>query len=238
MFGFQGRIGYICPSVFETITYDFYRIAPPGVGLIGVTCMIEGWTKESYKKGLERIEECARELGRRRCDFIVHAGVPLVVSQEVGFEKEIIDKVSAITNTPATTSIKAAIDALQAFSIHRVGLVNPYPPELNQSLERFLTGYGFEIASVVSLGTDFTRIGDITVADVYRAAKQAVREAGRLDGLYLPCPQFPVMDVIEEIEEDLGVPAIPHLGSELWAALKSIGIRKPIKGFGKLLASL
>ena len=67
--------------VFEMIAYDFYRIVPPGVGLIGVTCMIDGWQADAYRTGLARIEECATELGRRKCDFIIHAGVPLVVSQ-------------------------------------------------------------------------------------------------------------------------------------------------------------
>ena len=37
MFGWRARIGYLCPSVFEMIAYDFYRIVPPGVGMIGVT---------------------------------------------------------------------------------------------------------------------------------------------------------------------------------------------------------
>ena len=27
MFGWRARIGYLCPSVFEMIAYDFYRIA-------------------------------------------------------------------------------------------------------------------------------------------------------------------------------------------------------------------
>ena len=52
MFGWRARIGYLCPSVFEMITYDFYRIVPPGVGLIGVTCMIDGWQADAYKTGL------------------------------------------------------------------------------------------------------------------------------------------------------------------------------------------
>ena len=30
MFGWRARIGYLCPSVFEMIAYDFYRIVPPG----------------------------------------------------------------------------------------------------------------------------------------------------------------------------------------------------------------
>ena len=91
---------------------------------------------------------------------------------------------------------------------------------------------------VISLGADFTRIGDITAGDIYRASKQALNEAGRLDGIYLPCPQFPVLDVVEEIETDLGIPTVPHLASEVWAALRSMGIHRPVKGFGKLLQSL
>ena len=238
MFGWRARIGYLCPSVFEMIAYDFYRVAPPGVAMIGVTCMIDGWTGEAYQAGLSRVEECAKELGRRNCDFIIHAGVPLVVSQGVGFEKEIINRVSTIARTPATTSIQAAIDALRALSIYKVGVVNPYPPELNRALEIFLGQTGFKVGSIVSLGADFTRIGHITAADVYRAAKQALREADRLDGLYLPCPQFPALEVVEEIETDLAIPVIPHLGSELWAALRAVGIKKPISGFGRLLKSL
>ena len=125
MFGWRARIGYLCPSVFEMIAYDFYRIVPPGVGMIGVTCMIEGWQADAYRTGLARIEECAAELGRRKCDFIIHAGVPLVVRQGLGFENEVIGKIENLTAVPATTSIVAGMEALKSLSVRRVGLVNP-----------------------------------------------------------------------------------------------------------------
>jgi maleate isomerase len=219
------------------ITYDFYRIVPPGIGLIGVTCMIEGWRDDAYRKGLERIEECARELARRKCDFIVHAGVPLVVSQGFGYEREVIGKVEALAGVPATTSIVAGMEALKTLSVRRLGLVNPYPSELNNAVVAFLHAHGFQVDAVVSLGADFTRIGDVSEADVYAAAKQAVKQSPNLDGLYLPCPQFPALDVIEAIELDFGLPAVGHLTSEIWCALETLGIRTPIPGFGKLLAT-
>jgi maleate isomerase len=238
MFGWRARIGYLCPSVFEMIAYDFYRIVPPGVGLVGVTCMIGGWQDDAYRKGLARIEECARELGRRNCDFIIHAGVPLVVSQGLGYEREVINKVESLAEVPATTSIVAGMEALRALSVRRVGLVNPYPSDLNKAVVAFLKGHGFEVEAVVSLGADFTRIGDISEADVYAAAKQAVKQSPKLEGLYLPCPQFPVLDVIDAIETDLRIPAVGHLTSEIWLALKALNIRNPIQGFGKLLTMI
>ena len=139
MFGWRARIGYLCPSVFEMIAYDFYRIVPPGVGLIGVTCMIDGWQAEAYRIGLARLAECATELGRR---------------------------------------------------------------------------------------------------NVYAAARQAVKQSPQIDGLHLPCPQFPALEVINEIESDLRLPAVGHLTSEIWMAFKTLKIRTPIQRFGKLLTMM
>ncbi|MGH7783272.1 MAG: hypothetical protein ACREO5_05470, partial [Candidatus Binatia bacterium] len=126
----------------------------------------------------------------------------------------------------------------QALSAQRIGLVNPYPPDLNDAVVKFLTRNDFDVRAVVSLGADFTRIGAISEADVYSAAKQAVKQAPDIAGLYLPCPQFPALDVIEAIESDFGVAVVGHLPSEIWAALKSLGIRQPIRGFGKLLSTV
>ena len=233
MFGWRARIGYLCPSVFEMIAYDFYRIVPSGC-----TCMIDGWQADAYKTGLARIEECATELGRRKCDFIIHAGVPLVVSQGPGYEREVISKIETLTNVPATTSIVAGMEALRALSVRRVGLVNPYPSELNDAVVAFLKGHGFEVDAAVSLGAGFTRIGDISQADVYAAARQAVKQSPKIEGLYLPCPQFPALEVINEIESDLRLPAVGHLTSEIWMAFKTLKIRTPIQRFGKLLTMM
>jgi hypothetical protein len=114
--------------------------------------MIDGWQADAYKTGLARIAECATELGRRKCDFIIHSGVPLVVSQGKGYEREVISKIETLTNAPATTSILAGMEALRTLSVRRVGLVNPYPSELNDAVVAFLEGHGFEVDAVVSLG--------------------------------------------------------------------------------------
>ncbi|MEK7341202.1 MAG: hypothetical protein AABZ69_03185, partial [Candidatus Binatota bacterium] len=105
MFGYRARIGYISPSVIELNAYDFYRIVPEGVGMIGVACMVGGWKEEAYKQALAQVEACAKELSRRFCDFIIHGGAPLVLSQGKGFERSLIEKLQTITGVPCTTSI-------------------------------------------------------------------------------------------------------------------------------------
>ncbi|HET7393880.1 MAG TPA: hypothetical protein VFK25_08810, partial [Candidatus Binatia bacterium] len=156
MFGYRARIGYISPSVMELNAYDFYRIVPKGVGLIAVTCMVEGWQEDAYQRALAQVEACARELGRRACDFVIHGGAPLVLSQGKGFETRLLTQLQELSGAPCTTSIVAAMDAFRDLSVTRLAVVDPYPADLNAKMTAYLKDWGFEVASLVSLGTAFT----------------------------------------------------------------------------------
>ena len=206
--------------------------------MIGVACMVGGWKEEAYKEALKQVEVCAGELKRRSCDFIIHGGSPLVLSQGKGFEAKLIGQLEAITGVPCTTSIVAALDAFRDLSVSRLAVVDPYPPDLNEKVVSYLKAWGFEALSLVSLGTDFTASSSVSVADIYHAARRAVKEAGNPDGVYIPCANFPVVDVIEEIETDLGLPVIANLTSQLYVAFKAIGMRENIDGYGQLMRLL
>jgi len=118
--------------------------------------MVGGWKDEAYKQALAQVVACAKELGRRSCDFIIHGGAPLVLTQGKGFELSLIEKVMNISGTPCTTRIMAAMDAFRDLSTSRLAVVDRYPPDLNQTMIKYLTDWGFGVASVVSLETTFT----------------------------------------------------------------------------------
>src|SRR5947207_6249973 len=86
MFGQRRRIGYIAPTVIEVVAYEFYRFAPEGIGLTGVTCSIDDWRPEELEKGLAQVAAAATYLGSRGVDFIIHCGGPLVVARGPGDE--------------------------------------------------------------------------------------------------------------------------------------------------------
>src|SRR4051812_13786791 len=54
MFGSRKRIGYIGPTVMEVVPYEFYRFAPDGIGLVGVTCNIDDWSQDYFDQALAR----------------------------------------------------------------------------------------------------------------------------------------------------------------------------------------
>ena len=238
MFGWRKRIGYIAPTVMELVPYEFYAMAPAGIGLVGITCSIENWGPDQYEAGLAQVESGAQYLASRGVDYIVHGGAPLVTNREPGFDIELVQKLEAQTGVPATTSIRAGIEAMQSLGMKRITVLTPYPEATNAKVLRFLTHYGFDIAHSVFLNIEFKKMQDVPEQEIYKRIVAAANAAPDTDGLYIPCPQICVGDILDVAERDIGKPVVPAIASTFYVAFRRLGIRDQIEGHGRLLASL
>lgn len=238
MFGWRKRIGFISPTVIEVIPYDFYNLAPEGIGLVGVTCNIENWANDQYDTALAMVERLAEYLASRKVDFIIHGGAPLVVSRGKGFDLELIHRIESRTGLPASTTVRAALDGLTHLGIKKVVLASPFPEDLNRKMAAFLEAYGFSVLHSATLNIGFKALQDVPPSAIYRFAVEAAKAAPEADGLYMPCPQWPVCDVVDIVERDIQKPVIASDPADFWAAFRTLGIRDPIAGYGRLLASL
>ena len=52
--------------------------------------------------------------------------------------------------------------------------------------------------------------------------------------IFLSCTQMATIDVITDIERELGKPVVTSNQACLWACLRRLGIRTPIAGYGHL----
>jgi maleate isomerase len=238
MFGWRKRIGFISPSVLEVIPYDFYRLAPEGIGLVGVTCNIEGWADDQYESALGTVDRLATYLASRQVDFIIHSGAPLVVSRGKGFDLELIERIKNLTGIPATTTVRAAIDGLHHLGIKSLVLASPFPEELNRRVADFLSAYGFSVRHTATLNVGFKELQNVPPSVIYRFASEAAAAAPEADGVYMPCPQWPVADVVDILERDIRKPVVASDPADFWSAFRELAIRDPIRGYGRLLASL
>ena len=48
---------------------------------------------------------------------------------------------------------------------------------------------------------------------------------------------MPTISILETLEQDLGKPAISAASAMMWQALRLAGVRQPVAGYGRLLAS-
>jgi maleate isomerase len=238
MFGWRRRIGYIGPTVMEVVPYEFYRFAPDGVGLVGVTCNIDDWSKDYFDQALAQVTTAAAYLGSRGVDFILHGGGPLVVARGKGFEEVIVRDIEAAAKVPASTGVRAAMEALRHVGARRVAIASPYPERHNTAMAGYLAEFGFEIVRAEGMDVPFKALQNVPPDDIFAFATSVIARASECDALYLPCPQWQAAQVVDALERERGIPAIAYTHASFFVAFKTLGIKDPIAGHGRLLASL
>src|SRR5256885_11964838 len=93
MNGWRKRIGYISPTVLETIAHDFFRFAPLGIGFVGITSAIGGWAEDEIERALaETVEDC-KYLAVSKENYAIHAGAPLIVQRGKDAVVELISRI-------------------------------------------------------------------------------------------------------------------------------------------------
>ena len=237
-FGWRRRIGFMSPTVIETTAYDFFRLAPEGIGICGITSSIDFWDADNFKRSLDNILIASEYLKSRHVDFISHTGMPLVTTRGKGFEDELVAMITARTGVPASTSIRSAIRALDHLGVKRVALASPYPQELHQSAIRFLQASGFEVVVEGTLDVDFKRLQDVRPEQIHRHVMQVIARAKRVDGVYIPCNQWNAADAAALIEDDFGIPVVTGGHADFWEAFRVMGVHDLIEGHGRLMRSL
>jgi maleate cis-trans isomerase len=238
MFGWRKRIGYIGPTVMEVVPYEFYRFAPDGVGLVGVTCNIDDWSKEYFDQALAQVTSAAAYLGSRGVDFVLHGGGPLVVARGKGFEEIIVKDIETAAKVPASTGVRAAMEALRHVGARRVAIASPYPERHNTAMAGYLAEFGFEVARAEGMDLPFKALQNVPPADIHAFATSVLARAGQCDALYLPCPQWQAAQIVDTLERERGLPAIAYSHASFFVAFKALGIKDAIHGHGRLLASL
>ena len=137
-----------------------------------------------------------------------------------------------------TSSISDAVEALRRLEARKIVIASPFADDQNQLLKKFLQDSGFEVAAVKGLAVPLIDIGRMPAQASYQLAKDAFRMAPDAQGIYMPCAQMPTFRNIAPLETDLGVPVVTSFQGMLWHAFNILGIREPIRGYGRLLESL
>ena len=238
MFGSRKRIGYIAPTVIEVVAYEFYRFAPEGIGITGVTCSIDDWRPEEFEKGLAQVAAAATYLGSRGVDFIIHGGGPLVVARGPHFEDLIVRDVEAASKVKATTSIRAGMEALRHIKARRIAIASPYPRRHNDALTGHLAVNGFEVLRADGMDLPFKEMQNLPPADIRSFVAGVIAATPDCDAIYLPCPQWQAAQTVEDLEQSTGKPVIAYTHACFFVAFRAMGVTDPIRGHGRLLASL
>jgi maleate isomerase len=229
----RARIGILYPGD-GLLDDEFWRLAPAGVGVFVTRTMVP--RAEVSAKVVEELAsdpDIEQSALRYAIDLssIAFACTSVSFFRGAGGDQEIIERIEKAAGVPATTTSTAAVKALQALGTARVAVATPYVDEINDRLADFLAGHGFLVVAMkgLQLGRD---IGLVPAGDVYQFVKGMQRPEA--DAIFISCTNFATVEILDALEQDLGLPVISANQVTMWEALNLAGV-KPFKpGCGSL----
>ncbi|WP_456326146.1 maleate cis-trans isomerase family protein [Palaeococcus sp. (in: euryarchaeotes)] len=234
MYGWRGRIGLIVPSSNTTMEMELHEALPEGVSLHTARMPLKGVTEEELLKMSALAVESAKLLKDADVDIILYGCTSGSFIGGENFENELEEKIEDEVKIPVVTTSSAILAALNALEAQQILVLTPYTEEINKREREFLEANEFEVLDIRGMGiVENTKIGRLEPYEAYRLAKAMFTEEA--DALFISCTNFRTFEIIEALEDDLGVPVITSNQASLWYALRELEINESILGLGTLL---
>jgi len=236
MYGWRARIGFLGPSSsIDTPAYEFYRMAPPGVAMVGTIMGIRILTDDDIGRALQALDRVAEQYSREKVDIVNLGGSPPVVFGGKDSEKKLIERMERNSGVMSTTSQTGAVAALKSLGVTKVAVASPFDESQNHKLKNYLESSGFKVGAIGGLAVPLSEMAFLPNEKSYVFAREVVRQADKdINGIYLPCAKWPTVETIEALEKDTGLPVVTSIQGMLWHCLRKLGLRDRIEGFGKL----
>ena len=231
------RIGLLVPSSNTTVEPEFYRALPASVTLHTARLFLTEITPEAILKMVEDLEQQSRLLASAEVDVIVMGATAPSFLKGAGYDREVMARIEKATGKPATTTSTALLRALRFLDAKRIVLGSAYTDKVNAIAQGFLEANGLQVVAARGLGmVDNLAVGRLGPESAYELARDAARADA--DAVVLACTNWRSMDVIERLERELGKPVVSTTQVSVWDALRLIGYRGEISGYGRLLRTL
>jgi maleate cis-trans isomerase len=229
-------IGLISPNLSEDTLVDVYKVFPEGIRIEGRTLKVGKYTDDEFQRAEQAFADLVRDLSRQPLDFLMVTGELFLSYKGPGSDRQILDLVKTITPVPASTVLTAVTRGCRALGLKRVVMASPFPDNQDERLARFLAHDGIEVVALRSLGCPNAEvIWELPPETGYDLAAALLREHPDVDGVYMPCNKWRVVSVIDRIEKASGKPVITNTQAWVWEALRAMGMKNRITGYGRLL---
>ncbi len=235
MSGWKARIGYLSPSVFESPS-EWDLILPAGFTIVASGLNVQAHTAAEFNRAIDALEAGLSVFKAEECDAILLAGITLGTQRGYHAEQKIVGRLSERMALPITTVMNASAEALKSLNATNIVIATAYMEKINQSVKRYYEDAGFQVIGIE--GLEVTRpVDQIKLPDYasYKLAKNLARQNPDVDAILIQ-GRWRALAWVQELERDTQQTVVSSTAASLWWLLKTLGMRIPIEGYGRLLA--
>lgn len=231
-YGTRARLGMLLPSGNAAAEAQFNAMLPAGVSLHTTRLKLTGSSDEELLAMTERVEEASSLLADACVDLILFH-CTAVTTWSVEMDRTLPARITAATNVPATATSRALLAAFKALNVRKVVMVTPYIEATNKRETAFLEAHQINVLKDVGLGISQAKdMISVEPGEWYRLVRaNAHAEA---DAYFISCTAVRSLEVIEDLERDLGRPVVTSNQVAAWHSLRSMGLQDRLSGFGRL----
>jgi len=245
LWGWRGILGFINPAVSLSLGSEYaYKLGLQGVGMMEVTLGLVRATDDNMGKVLPGLESAAMTLAEQGTQFICLGGPPATLVNGIDHNLSLKKRLEEITKVPSTTSLLSTVDAFNSLGVNKIIIVEPGSSDGEDIWVRRMKKY-FENNNFKVLNTKCARSKTTTLGKAklpmnlpYDLAKEAILETPEAEGIYIACSAWGGPPVIQCLEAEFGKPVVIDDSNYIWAGLKALNIKVPVKGLGRLFETL
>jgi len=234
----RGTVGIIRPTLRTGGFEDLVRMLPEGIGVIPLCLDVRRGALDEFKQGIHAYEPKIAELVAAGVDVVNPSGAPPFMVLGYRGERELIRAWEKKYKTPIFTSGTTTLDALRAFKIRRFVGATYFRGDINKIYGTYFADAGFDVLDMAGMDVDFDKVQELSGLEVYRFVKRIFLAHRKAQAIYMLGPAWRTLDIVDKLEQDLGVPVIHAIPAQCWDIQRHLHVRQPVKGFGRLIAEL
>lgn len=233
MYAWRAEIGLINPGTGASMERDFHRFVPEGVGVITTRVPFGGMpSPEGLMEMADLLEDTARVFSTRPHDLVMFGCTSGSLIGGPGFDQECIQRIERASGAPGLTTSTVLMEGFKALGVSKVAAITPYPDNTNEIEKHFLESHGIGVTGIQGMKQMEKSIADIQPSFVYQKVK--AMDLTGADAIFISCTGLNVLDIIEDIETDFGLPVVTSNQVTLWGALRHARVGVKIPKLGKL----
>lgn len=220
------RIGIAVPMANPTVEPELRALFPPGVDMLVTRSVASGDSRARLLAYFEGLADSLRSFGGMALDAFGFACTASSYFVDPERERSDCERLAGEFGFPVVTACAAIEERLRQRGVRRLAIASPYPPWIVEACDAHWTRRGFEVAassSAVERMADTRAIYDL---DPRAAANQFARTLSGVaaDALLITGTGLPTLELVEPLQQRLGLPVVTSNRSLARACLHRAGV--------------